>query len=90
MTRRDRGFRRGPGRTLALTAAWLPATGNLAAVAPEGELLDEVGDRLPDGSEPHLDLAVRCDVRHTTGQPQGLRQAIMQVNLRYALLTGFG
>ncbi len=56
-------------RDLSLAASGLPAAGDLAAVAAEGELLDQIGYGLADGSEPYLHMAVRCDVRHTSGQP---------------------
>src|SRR6185437_4291948 len=73
----------------ASSTAWLPATGNLSPMAPEGELLDEVGDGFADRGEPHFDLAVRCDVRHTAGQSEGLGQSLVQIYLRDALLPGF-
>jgi hypothetical protein len=67
----------------------LPATSDLAAMATEGELLDEVGYGLSDWSEPHFDMAVGCDVRHTSGQPQRLREGIMQVDFGHTLFSGF-
>src|SRR5580692_6476182 len=88
------GARRGPeknaSRSLTLSAPGLPAAGDLATVAAEGELLDQIGYSLANWSEPYFHLAVRCDVRHTTGQPQRLYEGIVQIDLCYPLLAGLG
>ena len=52
-----------------MSAPGMPAASDLTPVAAEGELFDEVGYGLSDWSESHFDVAVGCDVRHTSGQP---------------------
>jgi hypothetical protein len=77
-------------RGLTLSAPRLAAAGDLPTVAAEGELLDQVGYGLTDRGESHLHVAVRCDVRHTSGKPQRMHEGVVQVDLGYALLASFG
>src|ERR1700677_4702454 len=76
--------------SLSLSAPGLPAASDLTAVAAKRQFLDQIGDGLADGGEPDLYMAVRCDVRHTPGKSERMREGIVQINLGYTLLTGLG
>ena len=70
-----------------MSAPGLPAAGDLTAVAVKRQFLDQIGDGLADGGEPDLHMAVRCDVRHTPGKSERMREGIVQINLGYTLLA---
>src|SRR5262245_32339214 len=74
----------------AASRAGMAAAGHGAAVAPEGELLQQVGGGLAGRQEAHLDLARRGDVRHAANEPQRLGYAFAQVDLDTALGAGSG
>ena len=71
-----------------MAAPRLAASGDLAAVPAEGELLDQVGHGFTHRSESDLHLAVGCDVGDPSRKTQGLNQAIVQIDLGDTLLTG--
>ena len=56
----------------------------------EGELLDQIRDSFSHWRESDFHLTVGRDVGDAAGQTQGLHQAIMQIDLSNALLTGLG
>src|SRR5690242_3291897 len=49
-----------------LPAPGLPGAGNLPAVSPKRQSLDQVGNGLAHRQEARLDVPIGCDVGHTT------------------------
>ena len=57
-------------------------------MAPEGELLEEVGDGFANRGKARLDVAIRLHARDPARQPQRLGQTVVQINLDDPLRAG--